>query len=177
MSVNKQYIEILQQQGFISDVIYYENEEVLRIITLLAEKSEEWQAIKMFMEAPILIDADEDNFRTAQTKKVDKANRTRIKNLLKEKDENLFQAYQANKMRKNFVANILPVLLFMIDDSHQSRFDELQLQFTGTIDPVCFSPRAYEYEMSNERKREFMASFISLIEDVAKSAIAGQPTS
>ena len=35
----------------------------------------------------------------------------------------------------------------------------------------------YEYEMSNERKREFMASFISLIEDVAKSAIAGQPTS
>mgnify|MGYP003531013175 CR=1 FL=1 len=160
MSVNKQYIEILQQQGFISDVIYYENEEVLRIITLLAEKSEEWQAIKMFMEAPILIDADEDNFRTAQTKKVDKANRTRIKNLLKEKDENLFQAYQANKMRKNFVANILPVLLFMIDDS-----------------PVCFSPRAYEYEMSNERKREFMASFISLIEDVAKSAIAGQPTS
>lgn len=63
MSVNKQYIEMLQQQGFISDVIYYENDEVLRIISLLAEKSEEWKAVGMLMEAPILIDKDEDNTR------------------------------------------------------------------------------------------------------------------
>ncbi len=208
MSVNKQYIEMLQQQGFISDVIYYENDEVLRIISLLAEKSEEWKAVGMFMEAPILIDKDEDNIRLIRKIgyklkllkrfvdwipltifkilmrfgwahfwfRIDKANRIRIKKLLKEKDENLFQAYQKNKMRKNFVVNILALFSFLIDENHQSRFQELRTQFTGSSDPTCFSPRIYEYLMSNQQKRDFMSSFISLIEDVAKSSITGQQT-
>ena len=170
MNENKEYLQILKERGIITGVMFYENREMLDLVSKLAEDSELWQSLKMFLEAPILIDEDEDNANTPTSGFVNKEHRMKIKNALRVEDIHLFNAYQTNKMRKNFIANIFMVLSTQIlSPVDEKRFEELRFQFSGSHDPKCFLPKVYEYEMSNSRKRGFMASMIALIEHVAQS--------
>ncbi len=169
------FLEDLKARWFIDSFECYEKHHILTTLNFLIEKnpSQEmaWGAIKKFLEAPILIDSDEDNEEANKTGYVNKENRNRIKNLLYAEDQNLFDAYQTNKMRKNFILPVLSLLSKVIkDDKLKKRYDELVFQFSGVHGQI--SPRAYEYEMTNSRKRGFVICLISLVEKVVEDSVA-----